>query len=134
MSRTLIVTSTSYTIRTKPRGLDRKIPFVEYNPRTREEYDAKLAELQASKVKILEHMAVDHHASVGTDDIGVIVARRSDGVPLWARTLAADTWDELAQKINQNINNISRPDVACVDIYHVTENGMELQERRDRSA
>lgn len=131
MSRTLVVTSTSYVIRTKPRGLDRKIPFVEYNPKTREEYDAKLAELQAGKVKIIEHYATDHHASVGTDDLAVIVAKRADGVPLWARTLAADTWAELAAKVERDTSHISRQDVACVDVYHVTENGMDFRFRRE---
>lgn len=131
MSRTLIVTSTSYCIRTKPRGLDRKIPFVEYNPTSREEYDAKLAELQASKVRIIEHYAIDHHASVGTDDIAVLVARRADGVPLWARALSADTWGELAVKVEQDTSHISRADVACVDVYHATDNGMDFQFRRE---
>lgn len=131
MSRTLIVTSTSYCIRTKPRGLDRRIPYVEYNPTSREEYDAKLAELQASKVRILEHYAIDQHASVGTDDIAVLVALRADGVPLWARTLHEDTWGELATEVNKDIDNIMRSDVASVDIYYVTENGMDLQEHRE---
>lgn len=131
MSRTLVVTSTSYCIRTKPRGLDRRIPYVEYNPTSREEYDAKLAELQANKVRIIEHYAIDQHASVGTDDCGVIVARRADGTPLWARSLSADTWDELDQKIERDIEHISRPDVKIVDIYHVTEQGMDLQDRRE---
>lgn len=131
MSRTLVVTSTSYCIRTKPRGLDRRIPFVEYNPTTREEYEAKLAELQASKVKILEYSAIDHHASVGTDDLAVLLACKLDGTPLWSRSLAADTWEEIAVKVNRDIDNIARPDVACVLVYYATSNGLEFQERRE---
>lgn len=133
MSRTLIVTSTSYVIRTKPRGLPRTTPYVEYNPRTREEYDAKLAELQDGKVKILENYAIDHHASVGTDDIAVIVARKGNGMPLFARTLTSDTWAEVEVDVYRAISNITRPDVACVDVFYVTEDGMEFQGRREKA-
>jgi len=136
MSRTLIVTSTSYVIRAKPKGLPRTIPFEEHNPRSREEYDAKLAELQTGKVKILEHFATDHYKSIGTDDLGVIVACREDGTPLFARTLAADTWDKLADKVDRDISTtfLCRKDVAYFDVYNVVMSGMELKERRERTS
>ncbi len=135
MSRQTII-NTTYDIRYQERRKRSKSRWLSVTATSEQERDEKKAALEAEGWKILEIVPIQHRRSIGTDDICIVVQRRSDETPLFSYIAVGETFEEAHHKADKHIQGVFLSNdhpAYCFDIYEVQPSGIEWVRRELRA-